>query len=132
MEGFFGIQEAMASGDIMFVIVPLFILLIFIIVIGVIVTRLIRAMNNWNKNNQQPRITSPAKVVTKRTDIRGGGETRAYNDYYVTFELSSGERKEFEVKGEEFGQLVEGDVGEVEFQGTRYVGFSRHYSEHQQ
>ncbi|HWJ79948.1 MAG TPA: DUF2500 domain-containing protein, partial [Niallia sp.] len=79
----------------------------------------------WNKNNQQPRLTSSATVVTKRTAIRGGGESRAYSDYYVTFELSSGERKEFQVKGPEYGQIVEGDKGEIQYQGTRYLGFSR-------
>ncbi|MCD7839604.1 MAG: DUF2500 domain-containing protein [Erysipelotrichaceae bacterium] len=47
--------------------------------------------------------------------------------YYVTFELSSGDRMEFSVKGREYGMLVEGDKGQLTFQGTRYLGFGGDY-----
>jgi hypothetical protein len=32
---------------------------------------------------------------------------------------------EFSISGRDYGLLAEGDVGELEFQGTRYHGFSR-------
>ena len=45
--------------------------------------------------------------------------------YYVTFEVKSGDRMELAVTGKEYGQMVEGDVGELSFQGTRFLGFDR-------
>lgn len=52
-----------------------------------------------------------------------------YNDssniYYTTFEVQSGDRMEFKVSGKEYGMLVEGDKGNLIFQGTRYHGFDR-------
>jgi hypothetical protein len=45
--------------------------------------------------------------------------------YYVTFEVESGDRMELHVEGHEYGLLVEGDKGDLSFQGTRYLGFVR-------
>jgi len=125
MDDFFGTQDTFGNGDFMFTFGPIFILLVFVIIISVIVFAIIQAIYKWNKNNQQPRLTSSATVVTKRTATNGGGDSSSYSSYYVTFELPSGERKEFLVKGSEYGQLVEGDKGEIEYQGTRYLGFIR-------
>ena len=47
--------------------------------------------------------------------------------YYVTFEVESGDRLEYQVSGEEYGLLVEGDQGKLTFQGTRYKGFVRKF-----
>ena len=45
--------------------------------------------------------------------------------YYVTFQVESGDRMEFHVTGQQFGLLLEGDQGNLSFQGTRYLGFER-------
>lgn len=45
--------------------------------------------------------------------------------YYVTFEVASGDRIELAVNGPEYGLLVNGDYGNLTFQGTRYLGFER-------
>ena len=42
-----------------------------------------------------------------------------------SFEVKSGDRMELAVTGKEYGQMVEGDVGELSFQGTRFLGFER-------
>lgn len=114
-------EEFLVGGDIMFTLVQIFIFLVF----AIIVFNVLKGIFQWGKNNQQPRLTSSAKVVGKRTSIHGGGNTRAYNHYFVTFEFPSGDRTEFQLKDEEYGMLVEGDSGELEFQGTRYLGFTR-------
>ncbi|CAM3722601.1 DUF2500 domain-containing protein [Mesobacillus thioparans] len=119
------IEEPMGM-DFMFTFGPIFIGAIFILVFGIIIFTIIKGIGTWSKNNQSPRLNSFAKVVTKRTSVRGGGETRAHNVYYVTFEFDSGDRLELHVNGQEYGQLVEGDDGELTFQGTRYLGFTRH------
>lgn len=113
------------GDDIMFTIGPIFIFVVFVIIIGLFIFAIISSIVKWNKNNQQPRLSTPAKVVTKRTSVHGGGESSSYSNYYITFEFPSGDRTEFQLKGEEYGMLVEGDSGELQFQGTRYLGFTR-------
>ncbi|UZJ78539.1 DUF2500 domain-containing protein [Fictibacillus sp. KU28468] len=113
------------TGDFMSNFVPIFIGIIAIIVISTIVISIVKGAAQWSHNNNSPVSNKKSKVITKRTDIQGGGETRAYNHYYVTFQLEEGERIELKVKGDEYGMLVEGDTGELSFQGTRYLGFDR-------
>jgi hypothetical protein len=72
----------------------------------------------------------PACIVSKRTHFsrrRAGKQhySRSSTNYYVTFQLGSGDRMELRVSGEEYGFLVEGDRGELSFQGSRYIGFER-------
>ncbi|KAA0561844.1 DUF2500 domain-containing protein [Bacillus sp. CH30_1T] len=117
------------GGDMIFQIVPVFIGIIFVIVISFILFSVIKGVGEWSKNNQSPTLIVRAKVLAKRTAVRGGGETRAYSQYFVTFEVESGDRMELKVKDNEFGMLVEGDQGELTFQDSRYLGFVRHFQE---
>lgn len=119
-----------------FTIIPIFIAIIFLAVLAVFIVAFVNGIRQWNKNNHSPRLTVAATVVTKRTNIshssghthhstgmHTGGHTST--DYYVTFQVDSGDRMEFQVTGEEYGLLAEGDYGELSFQGTRYLGFLR-------
>jgi hypothetical protein len=115
----------MATGDLMFQIGPIFIGIIFIIVVGGILISILKSVSQWSKNNNSPVLDVEAKVVGKRTATRGGGETRAYSTYFVTFEFTSGDRQELSVKDVDYGMLVEGDLGELKFQGTRFLHFTR-------
>jgi hypothetical protein len=76
----------------------------------------------------------PATVVAKRTNVShhhhnhggtGMHHTTHSTTYYVTFQVESGDRMELHVAGHEFGMLIEGDRGDLTFQGTRYLGFER-------
>lgn len=117
--------------DIMFVIV-------FVVVIGTFIVRTVKGIGTWNKNNQSPRLTVDAQVVSRRTavtrhdqpnagDASGahGFTTTISTRYYVTFQVESGDRMEFSVKGAEYGMLAEGDMGKLTFQGSRYLSFER-------
>lgn len=105
--------------------------LIIVFVIGMFIFVIGSSMKQWSSNNNSPLLTVPAKVVTKRTNTRGGsGDTRAHTFYYVTFEVSSGDRMEFKVNGREFGLIAEEDKGILSFQGTRYLSFDRKKMEH--
>ena len=110
----------------------------FILVFGIIIYTMIGNVKTWNQNNHSPRLTVPAKVVAKRMNVshhqhaNAGDATGAHGFttttdtvYYVTFEVESGDRMELHVRGSEYGMLVEGDVGKLSFQGTRYLGFER-------
>lgn len=114
-----------APGDIIFRIGPILFIVAFVIIFGIIIFAVIKGISTWSSNNDAPKLTVRAKVVAKRTSIHGGGETRAYNHYYITFEVDSGDRMEFHVKDLEYGQLIEGDIGDLQFQGTRYLEFTR-------
>ena len=140
--GFFlestGTSEIMLSGgsNAMFSVIPAIIVLGFIVVIGIVVFRIAKGGMEWNSNNNSPILTVGAKVVTKRTAVRGHGHMQgsinnnmhhhtATTTYFVTFEVESGDRMELKVRDKEYGLLAEGDAGKLTFQGTRYKGFDR-------
>ncbi len=106
-------------------------IIVFVVVIGTFVVTLARGIGEWNKNNHSPRLTVAATVVSKRSHVsrrHHAGEhhhSHSSTSYYVTFEFESGDRTELHVSGAEFGLLVEGDHGNLSFQGTRYLGFER-------
>jgi len=108
-------------------------MLMFFLVFGIILVAVIRSISQWSKNNHSPRLTVPATVVAKRTNVsrhrhNGAGNHHHYHtstSYYVTFQVESGDRMELHVAGEEYGMLIEGDSGKLSFQGTRFLGFER-------
>ena len=112
---------------IMGVIVPL----MFVVVIVFFIVIAVKGIGQWSKNNNSPRLTVPATIVTKRTNVshhHGTGDHHHHHTsttYYVTFQVESGDRMEFHVPGHEYGMLIEGDHGNLSFQGTRYLGFER-------
>ena len=115
--------------DVTFSIMQVIMLLVFVLVLGSIIVTLIRGVGEWNKNNQSPKLTVPATVVAKRSDVHRGIETmHTFTSYYVTFQVESGDRMEFEVSDMEYGMLAEGDRGMLTFQGTRYLNFQRNES----
>ncbi len=113
-------------------------MLVFVFVIGVFVVNIVRGIRQWNKNNNSPRLTVDASVVAKRINVTHhnhgnagdasgmhGYTTTSSTSYYVTFQVESGDRMEFHVDGSEYGMLVEGDLGKLSFQGSRYLKFER-------
>ena len=116
--------------DVTFSIMQVIMLLVFVLVLGSIIVTLIRGVGEWNKNNQSPKLTVPATVVAKRSDVHRGIETmHTFTSYYVTFQVESGDRMEFEISDMEYGMLAEGDRGMLTFQGTRYLNFHREGTE---
>ena len=106
----------------MFSIFPVFFAIMFVLVLGTIISTLVKNGRQNHRNNNSPRVTSEAAVVTKRTHVWGD---HSHTDYYATFQFESGDRLELEVPSSHFGYLVEGDRGKLTFQGTRFVSFER-------
>ena len=113
---------------------PLMFLVVFIFIISTIVGSLVSGAKRKHKNDQSPRVTADAKVVSKRMQVGQNRQSSGDNDmmrsytyskYFVTFEFESGDRLELLVDGSDYGLLVEGDAGKLSFQGTRYLGFQR-------
>ena len=123
----------MNAFSIMEFLFPFFFFAVFGMVLIVFVVTLVRGISEWRKNNNSPRLTVPAKVVSKRTSVSRGHHhganghmhTTSSTWYYATFEVESGDRMELGVSGSEYGMLAEGDSGKLTFQGTRYLSFER-------
>lgn len=124
--GFSGFGSGLVIFQIMFG-------LVFVLPIGTFIVIAVRGISQWNKNNHSPRLTVPATIVAKRTNVsrhrhgsaNGHHHHTTSTTYYVTFQVESGDRMELHVAGHEYGLLVEGDKGNLTFQGTRYLGFER-------
>ncbi len=107
--------------------------IMFVTISGVFVFAIVKGISQWDKNNNSPMLTVEATLIAKRTNVdthRTGtgddiGHYSSSTDYYVTFQVESGDRIEFQVNGNEYGLLLEGDVGKLTFQGTRYKEFER-------
>jgi len=132
----FGFNDFGFSGfNTGFNIMGIFVTLIFVVVIGMFIVVAVKGISQWNKNNHSPRLTVPATIVAKRTNVShhhhhnhggtGMHHTSTSTSYYVTFQVDSGDRMELHVAGSEYGMLIEGDRGNLTFQGTRYLRFER-------
>lgn len=105
--------------------------IMFFLVFGLIIGSIYKGLKQNMYNNKQPIIPVEAKIVTKRHDVshhHHGTNNMHHNRhtwYYATFEMANGERMELQVPSSEFGMLVEGDEGTLQFQGTRFISFTR-------
>ncbi|MDD6800500.1 MAG: DUF2500 domain-containing protein [Firmicutes bacterium] len=104
---------------------------IFAFVIGMFIFIIVSSAGRWIKNNNSPRLNVNADVVAKRMQVGSHMHDNShfansgYTRYFVTFQFESGDRLELNVSPEEYGILVEGDKGVLEFQGTRFLNFKR-------
>ncbi|MBS4218267.1 DUF2500 domain-containing protein [Bacillus sp. FJAT-49711] len=120
-------------GNSLFDFAPIFIFIVFAIVIISIIVNSVKGVQQWQENEQSPRLSVPAIVKSKRTQVSrhthmNGDNMHSHHtstSYFVTFEFESGDRTEFKVSGKEYGLLAESDTGILTFQGTRYLGFER-------
>ena len=104
--------------------------LIFAAVIGCFIVTAVRGIRTWHKNNNSPRLTVQATVVSKRMDVThhhdaGTHMNHSTTRYYATFQVESGDRMELSIPDCDYGYLVEGDRGSLAFQGTRFLRFDR-------
>lgn len=123
-------DKGFAINNFIFFIVPFIIFIVSVLFL----INFIKVIMQWNKNNNSPVLTVDAKIVTKRTQISHNNfnsndnninNTSTSTYYYITFQVESGDRMEFHVNASEYGMLVEGDIGKLTFQGTRYKKFER-------
>ncbi len=105
----------MAGFGIFFTIIPI----VFMIMFGMVVFVMIKAIGSQNKYRKEPQLTSFAKCVNKRSYVRSN-----FTYYYATFEFSSGDRKELRVPQNQAGFVIEGDEGNLTFQGDMFIEFS--------
>ena len=103
--------------------------LIFIVITGfcifIFATIIRKGIKQVKQDNNSPILEVDAKVIAKRSRV--SGNNMIHQSYYVTFEEESGKRMELRVEGSIFGLLVEGDLGKLTFQGSRFLNFERRY-----
>lgn len=99
----------------------IFCLMLFIMLIAIIPI-MTKNLKQRAKDSQAPLLKVAAQVIGKRLEVSGN---HSFTTYYLTFAVESGDRIELRVEGEEYGQLVEQDVGLLSFKGTRLVSFER-------
>ena len=112
--------------NVMGVVVPLMSIAIF----GLAFFMIFRGLKQERANDRSPRLTVEARVIGKRTQMghnrhSNSSMSHGYTRYFVTFEVASGDRMELMVPGSESGLMVEGDFGDLTFQGTRFLAFDR-------
>lgn len=120
---------------ILFRLFPTIFGIVFLLILGTFIATIVKSIYTRSKNNHSPRLSVDAAVVTKRTDVshhtraketwEAGYSHSSSTRYYVTFQVESGDRMEFEVRGSEYGMLAEGDHGKLSFQGSRFLSFER-------
>ncbi len=107
--------------------------IMFFLVFGLIIYNIVKNIQVNMRNNKQPIVPVQVKISAKRYDVshhhhQGSdniNHTTSSTSYYVTFEMINGERMELQVPSGEFGMMVEGDQGTLQFQGTRFISFTR-------
>lgn len=106
--------------------------ILFFFVFGMIIYTLVQNVAQWHRNNQSPQLSIDAKIIGKRFHVshhrynhNGHHHNTKSTTYYVTFEVRGGDCLELKIPRDEYGLLVEGDIGVLSFQGTRYLGFER-------
>ncbi len=100
--------------------------IVFVLIIGVFIFFVISNITQWSKNNKSPRLTVAAELAEKdkkRHHHNNNGHQHTSTSYHLIFRVSSGDTMEFRVSKTDYNGIIEGDVGQLDFQGTRYLGF---------
>ncbi|MBQ6119715.1 MAG: DUF2500 domain-containing protein [Clostridia bacterium] len=111
---------------------------VFLLSLIVFTVVLVKMAQQRRVNNNSPRLTVEARVVSRRRDVSHhnspnagditgahGYTTTSSTTYYATFQVESGDRLELAIPGSQYGYLAEGDTGRLTFQGTRFLSFER-------
>ncbi|XMB86107.1 DUF2500 domain-containing protein [Mycoplasmatota bacterium WC44] len=115
----FDSNHGFAGGDPFFQVFIVVFIIIFVSILSFFIYAISTGIKQGIANKKEPILTVTAKVVSKRTYNHGDFQSR----YYTTFEVESGDRMEFEMPIDKSGYIVEGDQGELTFQGYKFIEF---------
>jgi heme/copper-type cytochrome/quinol oxidase subunit 2 len=102
-----------------------------IFVVAVIAFAAFSIIRNWTYNKSQPRVAAEATITKKRTDYTTSStsddltQSTSTDWYYITFQFTTGDKKEFSVKNSDYRQFHEAEKGILTFQGNNFIGFQR-------
>ncbi|NQX43868.1 DUF2500 domain-containing protein [Paenibacillus tritici] len=105
---------------------PFILKLVLLMIAGYVIYTIVMMIKTWITNYTSPVQSNVVSVVAKRTEVWGGrGYMGTHTSYYVTFEFQGGQRRELQVKPKAYATMVEGDRGNLSYQGSRFTGFER-------
>ncbi|WP_339315597.1 DUF2500 domain-containing protein [Paenibacillus sp. FSL R10-2734] len=105
---------------------PLFLKIFTFIIVTFTSLMIIRSVRNSMRNKARPLKKATCTAVTKRIEVSGeSGDASTRTRYFVTFEFDEGNSLELHVMDQEYSLIVEGDRGELSYQGARFKGFDR-------
>ncbi|QUL57437.1 DUF2500 domain-containing protein [Paenibacillus tritici] len=105
---------------------PFILKLVLLLIAGYVTYTIVMMIKTWITNYTSPVQSRVVSVVAKRTEVWGGrGYMGTHTSYYVTFEFQGGQRRELQVKPKAYATMVEGDRGNLSYQGSRFTGFER-------
>lgn len=119
------VKEMLTEYLMQFGILGITVAFIFIFAILVICFVFVQLLSHGRENSRSPKLTVFASVVDKRIHYSRYINAMDSSEFYVTFEVESGDRLVFDVTELEFGHLIEGDNGLLTFKGNRFIGFKR-------
>lgn len=90
--------------------------LIFIIVGGKIRNR---------KKDSSKILDVRAKLVDKGNTCVGLNQSESYASFNMVFQVDNGDELSFKVGEEEYDEIEIGDIGILQFQGKRFLGFKK-------
>lgn len=106
--------------------------LFFAVVIGGITYQQIQKMRVSARNNTLPILTTSATLVSKRKDIiaqppgiNPKNQIAPSTTFFASFRLPDSQTVEVQVNDVQFATLTEGEVGQITYQGTRFLGFTK-------
>ena len=89
----------------------------FAVVIVIMMITVSRAVGGAKKNFSLPRISAPAKVVSKRRYA----VSEKTKTYFITFEYKTGDRAEYRVSSDAYMYFA--DEGTITVRGTEFISF---------
>lgn len=101
---------------------------LLLLIIAVIIFKILKAVIEWRRNEQQPVLTVQSEVASKRMKTSRAihkPHHKVTADYYASFKIEENKTLEFLLTKKEFEQLNEGDVGKLTFQGTMFQRFEK-------
>ncbi len=97
----------------------IFVFVCFAAAIVIMTITVARAVGGSKKSFSLPRISAPARVVSKRS-CAVSEKTKMY---FITFEYKTGDRAEYRVSSDAYLYFAEGDEGTITVRGAEFISF---------
>ena len=92
----------MFGFDFMNSVFPVIFTVMFVGIFIMFIVTAVRGIGRWHKNNNSPRLTVDATIVSKRMDVTHHHNSTTHTNssstwYYATFQVASGDRMELSI-----------------------------------
>lgn len=97
----------MFGFDFMNSVFPVIFTVMFVGIFIMFIVTAVRGIGRWHKNNNSPRLTVDATIVSKRMDVTHHHNSTTHTNssstwYYATFQVASGDRMELSIPTQDY------------------------------